>query len=99
MGRTLVPPTLYVRYKTNGTTKERGIALCSMSKAVRAHTSLLAWPKCRRDASFYGTHGILPVRSQEQILVEGSHNNQHAIVTNKPKKITRADFWGVRPPV
>ena len=106
MGKVLVPPTLYVSYSSGGKQTERAIGLCSAPATVHAHTSLLAWPRSRRDATFYKTFLHLPVRCQEQILRDGAAFADPLVAARACEKtasgktkVTPEAFWGLRPPV
>lgn len=79
-GRSIVPPTVYVRFG------EREYSI-KMSCGLR--NKVLNYPR-RRTAmgpSFYDNVDDLPVRSQEEILLDGSAGTDRA----------PSEFWGGRP--
>ena len=100
MGRTLVPPTLFIRYVSKGVETERSIELRHVAAATHAHTGLHAWPKSRKSPMFYASHNNLPVRCQEDILRDSAmpskHNTPHG---KKKQRVSPMEFWGLRPPV
>jgi hypothetical protein len=98
MGRTLVPPSLFIRYKRHGEYIERRLPLCTAATATQTHTNLHNWPKSRKSPMFYATSLDLPVRCQEAILREGA-GYLHRTRSQNQKKVSAVDFWGLRPPV
>ena len=83
LGRVRVPPTLYIRFRSEGRWKEFAIKLSNGAVHRR-----LSHPSSRKDATFYGSLSELPVRSQQQILVDSSAPQSYS-----------ETFWGLKPPV
>lgn len=89
LGTILIPPTLYVTYKTNdGETRKVDIKL-SDGIPFRMLTYPMQFTRARVDASFYGNQE-LPVRSQEAILRSSSYPDVNKMPSN---------FWGFKPPL
>lgn len=89
-GTRLVPPTLFVRYFSNGQPKQTSLQL-SDSIPYRS----LTYPKgpqtrARSDPSFYDNAWGLPVRSQEEILLDSAYPSADSM---------HANFWGLKPAV
>lgn len=79
-----IPPTLYINYETiDGKMKDIEIIL---SEGIPFRS--LGYPKNRKDANFYNTQFTLPVRNQEEILI----NSAYPKINHMPK-----DFWGLKP--
>jgi hypothetical protein len=70
LGRVRVPPTLYIRFKSDGAWKEYAMKLSNGAVHKR-----LSHPSSRRDAMFYKSLSELPVRSQERILRDSSQSH------------------------
>jgi hypothetical protein len=88
LGSILVPPTVYISYKSKGV---QNVITLKISEPIPYRT--LSYPNSesnpRVDASFYKTRE-LPVRTQEQILKDSAYPCQYIKID---------DFWGLKPPV
>lgn len=88
VGRELVPPTLFLMY--DGQNGDERVVRIKLGDPVPYR--FLGYPSQftmgRNDASFYHAHHNLPVRSQEQVLLDSAYPNK-----NKMSK----DFWGLKP--
>lgn len=88
LGSKLVPPSLYLHY-TNGRGDDRTVAI-KLGDPIPYR--LLGNPKDftleKKDAAFYHAHHNLPVRSQEQVLLDSAYPSKNKMA---------ADFWGLKP--
>lgn len=81
LGTVLIPPTVYIFYN-NGSGEK--IVSIQVTDSIPYRT--LTYPSVRSGVEFYKGGFELPVRSQEQILVDGRY----------PER-SHPDFWGLRP--
>lgn len=84
LGKTLVAPTLFILYKNNS--GEHKVIEIEVDNQIPYR--FLQYPEQRRDATFYHAHHNLPVRSQEQVLIDSQYPAS--------KKMAN-DYWGLRP--
>jgi hypothetical protein len=83
-GRKIIVPTLFIMYKDlNG--KEKVIEIVVDNQIPYR---FLQYPEQRRDTTFYHAHHNLPVRSQEQVLIDSEY---------PVSKRMADDYWGLRP--
>lgn len=87
-----VPPAVYVMYAVNGH-KHTDIILLGNAAAYRD----LHHPYIRKSADFYYPLSSLPVRSQEEILVNSAYNCASEKSTQAVE--TAKEFWKLRPAV
>lgn len=85
LGSDYIPPTVYIRYMVNG--KPIHVKV-KVSHGIPYRS--LAHPVSRSGAEFYDNLTQLPVRSQEQILLDSAYPNVNAQASN---------FWGLKPAV
>jgi hypothetical protein len=84
LGSVTVPPTLYIKYKLlSGETRKVGVKI-SEGLPYR----MLTYPGTRNGALFYNNHHNLPVRSQEQILIDSGYPGRDHLPSN---------YWGLKP--
>lgn len=84
LGKKLVAPTLFILYKNfKGQDK-----VIEIQVDHQIPYRFLQYPEQRQDATFYHAHHNLPVRSQEQVLIDSQY---------PPSKKMADDFWGLRP--
>lgn len=86
LGTTCVPPTVYLRYTAPGGQPVRASVKLSHGIPYRA----LAHPPARTGPEFYNNVHNLPVRTQEQILLDSAYPATNAEAPN---------FWGLKPSV
>lgn len=88
LGSELVPPTVFVSFKSNGQPLEYTL---QMTDGIPFR--LLSYHPSRNAAAdnFYAKQESLPVRSQEAILMASAHPGKHVE--------SLRDFWGGRPAV
>lgn len=79
----IIPPTLYLNYKTAG--QEKTIPIKVADNVPYRH---LTYPIQRDSVLFYDGTSILPVRTQEGILRDSGYPSRNAEPTN---------FWGLKP--
>ena len=84
LGNKLVLPTLFISY-INGSGKER---ITEIVVDEQVPYRFLQVPYQRHDATFYHAHHNLPVRTQEQVLLDSQY---------PPSKKMNNDYWGLRP--
>lgn len=89
LGTVIVPPTLYIYYKT--VKGEDRIVKVPVSKGIpfRHLTYPMQFTRARKDAMFYDGGWEMPVRSQEQILRDSAYPSVNSMPDN---------FWGLKPP-
>lgn len=85
LGSFLIPPILYISYNNGFVQKNEKIYI---GKGIPYRT--LTYSEQRDGVMFYNGLTQLPVRSQEQILVDGKY-----ILEDENHK----SFWGLKPPV
>ena len=83
LGSVLVPPTVYLVYKSNGIERVTNI---KVDDPIPCRT--LTYDYRRTGAHFYDTMSQLPVRSQEQVIRDSAYST-----TPIPS------FWGLKPPL
>lgn len=86
LGSVVIPPTLYIKY-INLENKNKVVSI-ELSKGIPFRH--LTYPIERHTADFYATQFNLPVRSQEQIIIDSSYPK----INDYPK-----DYFGLRPPL
>lgn len=84
LGSFLIQPIIYISYNNGFVQKNERIYI---GEGIQYRT--LTYPEERRNENFYGSLQGLPVRSQEQILIDGKYE------INKQK----STFWDLKPPV
>lgn len=88
LGNQQIPPTLFLSYEDASGVKR--VINIKLSDPIPYR--MLGYPSeftmARKGADFYHAHHNLPVRSQEQVLLDSAYPSQ-----NKMSK----DFWGLRP--
>lgn len=84
LGNKLVLPTLFISY-LNGSGKEQ---ITEIIVDDQVPYRFLQFPKQRNDATFYHAHHNLPVRTQEQVLLDSQYPSN---------KKMHDDYWGLRP--
>lgn len=89
LGTVIVPPTVYLFYKSGGKQKEVGVKL-SDGVPYRFLTYPMKFTAPRKGADFYDGMHALPARTQEQILRDGGYPATNKMAVN---------FWGLKPPV
>jgi hypothetical protein len=89
LGSVTIPPTLYIEFvDLNGNKKDISIKV-SNGIPYRTLTYPLT-PRPRENATFYDSQFYLPVRSQEQILLDSGYPKTNNMPSN---------FWGLKPPL
>lgn len=89
LGTDLIPPTLYMFYTSQGQKKTTSMQI-SNSIPYRMLNYPKTQTKARTDAMFYDNLYSLPVRTQEQILIDSAYPSVDAMAEN---------FWGLKPAV
>jgi hypothetical protein len=84
LGGKLVPPSLYLHF-SDARGDDRTV---SIKLGDPIPYRMLGNPSTKRDASFYHAHHNLPVRSQEQVLLDSAYPSKNKMA---------ADFWGLKP--
>lgn len=88
VGRELIPPTLFLMY--DNAKGEEHVVRIKLSDPIPYR--FLGYPSQftmgRNDASFYHAHHNLPVRSQEQVLLDSAYPSKNKM---------SHDFWGLKP--
>lgn len=84
LGNKLVLPTLFISYD-NGSKHQKVIEIVVDEQLPYR---FLQFPYERRDATFYHAHHNLPVRTQEQVLLDSQYPHDHKMAN---------DYWGLRP--
>ena len=87
LGTDLVPPTVFLTYTSGGQEKHTHMRLGN-SIPFRMLTYPKTQTRPRTDAMFYDNHARLPVRTQEQILLDSAYPTQDIMPEN---------FWGLKP--
>ena len=85
VGTQFVPPTLFVSY-INGNGSNQ---IIEIQVDEQIPYRFLQFPSQRQNATFYHAHHNLPVRTQEQVLLDGQY-------PTSPRKMA-GDYWGLRP--
>lgn len=89
LGSVVVPPTLYLEYLDGERKVRRVVIKLSQGIPYRSLTYPMV-PRPRAGADFYDTQFYLPVRSQEQILLDSAY----PITNTMPDS-----HWGGKPPL
>jgi hypothetical protein len=84
LGTVIVPPTVYITYNNGYIDK-----LVSVKISQGIPYRMLSYPNIRKDVSFYDNQD-LPVRTQEQILIDSAYPPTNRMWDN---------HWGLRPPM
>ena len=90
LGTVIVPPTVYVEYKTvSGETRNISIKVDN-GIPYRMLTYPMQYTRARKDATFYKDGWSMPVRTQEQVLRDSAYPSTNNMADN---------FWGLKPPM
>ena len=89
LGSVLVPPTLYMEY-LDGDRKVRRIAIKVSNGIPYRMLTYPMVPRPRSSVQFYDSQFYLPVRSQEQILLDSGY----PLINVMPE-----NHWGLKPPL
>ena len=88
LGRKMIPPTVFIQYHTLDGVKR----VVSIKLSDPIPYRMLEYPRHftipRNGATFYHAHHNLPVRTQEQVLLDSGY---------PMKNIMEYDFWGLKP--
>ena len=89
LGSVTIPPTLYIEY-LNGENRVRQITIKLSNGIPYRSLTYPMTPRARTSATFYDSQFYLPVRSQEQILLDSGYPSINAMPKN---------HWGLKPPL
>lgn len=89
LGSVTVPPTLYLEY-LDGERKVRRVSI-KVSNGIPYRTMTYPMnPRARTGPEFYDSQFYIPVRSQEQILLDSAYPRMNVMPPN---------HWGLKPPL
>lgn len=96
LGTVLVPPTLFLEYHNGDTTKIITIVLDNPTPFRTLTYAISKEHSSRQNPLFYDGGWKLPVRTQEQILIDSAYPtiNKNALNPKIP-----SNFWGSKPPM
>lgn len=89
LGSVVVPPTIYLEYLDN----EKKVRRVSVKVSEGIPYRMLSYPlvpRPRANTNFYDSQFYLPVRSQEQILLDSGYPKTNTMPKN---------HWGLKPPL
>lgn len=90
LGTVLVPPTLYLEYKSASGQQRNVSVKLSDGIPYRMLTYPMQYTMARKDPMFYSHGWKLPVRTQEDILRDSAYPSKNKMYPN---------FWGLKPPL
>jgi len=90
LGTVIIPPTLFISFMDNNDVET--VVHIPVSKGIpyRLLTYPMQYTKARKDCMFYEGGWELPVRTQEQILLDSAYPSRNRMDDN---------FWGLKPPM
>ena len=89
LGSIQVPPTLYLSYSNED--EETKIVTIQVSKGIQYRSMTYpSTPRARDGPEFYDSQFYLPVRTQEEILLEAAYPRVNSMPFN---------HWGTKPPL
>lgn len=89
LGSIQVPPTLYISYLNEN--NETKIVSIKVSQGIPyRNMTYPAFPRARSGPQFYDSQFYLPVRTQEEILLDATYPKVNAMSLN---------HWGLKPPL
>jgi len=90
LGTVIIPPTLFVSFTDINDTVTTVNIPVSKGIPYRMLTYPMQYTKARKDCMFYDGGWELPVRTQEQILLDSAYPSLNKMDPN---------FWGLKPPM
>lgn len=89
LGSVIIPPTMYIKYINKNNIKK--IINIKLSEGIPfRHLTYPSGSKPRANVTFYDSQFNLPIRGQEQILIDSQYPK-----TNE----TPNNYWGLKPPM